>query len=76
MIANDQQSGISLIYFVVSLHPTFVQNLDDAFRRSHGSQTTPVEDEGAFDWDLSDRADIETQTNPPTRYVAVTAPLG
>ena len=24
-------------------------------------------DESAFDWDLSDRTDTETQTNPPTR---------
>ena len=26
-----------------------------------------MQDESAFDWDLSDRTDTETQTNPPTR---------
>ena len=47
---------------------TYVQNLDDALKRSSECQTDPVNDfESAFDWDLSDRADIETQTNPPTR---------
>ena len=40
---------------------------DDVLKRSIESQTDPVHDESAFDWDLSDRADIETQTNPPTR---------
>ena len=41
-----------------SVHPTFALSLDDAFRRSNGSQTSPVKDQSAFDWDLSDRTDI------------------
>ena len=34
--------------------------------KSTECQTDPVKDD-AFDWDLSDRADCETQTVPPTR---------
>ena len=34
--------------------------------RSTECQTDPVKDE-AFDWDLSDKTDCETQTVPPTR---------
>ena len=53
---------------IISLHPTYVKNLEDALKRSSESQTEPVNDESViFDWDLSDRTDIETQTNPPTR---------
>ncbi len=35
-------------------------------------QTDPVNDESAFDWDLSDRTDSETQTLPPTRAGSTT----
>ena len=35
--------------------------------KSTSSQTDPVHDDSAFDWDLSDRTDIETQTLPPSR---------
>ncbi len=52
---------------VVSLHPTFVRSLEEALLRSSEAQTDPVTDEAAFDWDLSDRTDCETQTTPPTR---------
>ena len=52
---------------IVSLHhTTFFQNLDEALKKSCETQTDPVNDE-AFDWDLSDKTDIETQTNPQTR---------
>ena len=34
--------------------------------RDNTAQTDPVHDE-AFDWDLSDKTDIETQTVPPSR---------
>ena len=43
-----------------------IQSLDEALKRSSEVQTDPVNPD-VFDWDLSDRADIETQTNPPTR---------
>ena len=54
---------------IVSLHrSSYVKSLEDALKRSSECQTDPVlEDEEIFDWDLSDRTDIETQTNPPTR---------
>lgn len=50
---------------IVSLHKT-VTHIDSAVLRTTECQTDPVLDE-AFDWDLSDKTDIETQTVPPTR---------
>ena len=38
-------------------------------------QTDPVKDE-AFDWDLSDKTDCETQTVPPTRANSTVGGLG
>ena len=52
---------------IVSLHRSRnVKSLEDALKRSSECQTDPVNEE-VFDWDLSDRTDTETQTNPPTR---------
>ena len=52
-----------------SVHPTFALSLDDAFRRSNGSQTSPVKDQSAFDWDLSDRTDIGNINTNPARFL-------
>ncbi len=43
---------------------------------SSGIQTDPVHDESAFDWDLSDRTDTETQTLPPTRAGSTSFSVG
>ena len=53
-------------------------SVNDLFRnkvlKSSASQTEPIDfgDDALFDWDLSDRNDIETQTLPPTRAASTT----
>lgn len=59
---------------VIDLGKRFPQRQRGQLRES-STQTEPVQDE-AFDWDLSDRADIETQTVPPTRRASPTNPAG
>ena len=46
---------------VVDLHSTIKSTVRNRSLLSASTQTDPVQDE-AFDWDLSDRADTETQT--------------
>ena len=46
---------------VVDLHSTIKSTVRNRVLLSSSTQTDPVQDE-AFDWDLSDRADTETQT--------------
>ena len=46
---------------VVDLHNTIKSTVRNRVLLSSSTQTEPVQDE-AFDWDLSDRADTETQT--------------
>ena len=46
---------------VVDLHSTIKSTVRNRVLQSSSTQTDPVQDE-AFDWDLSDRADTETQT--------------
>ena len=64
---SDDPEGLEQEPEIVSLHrPTYAKSLEDALKRSSECQTDPVNEE-VFDWDLSDRTDTETQTNPPTR---------